>query len=348
MYQIIPLYVSEVSNVEIRGLLGSFLMLFTNLGILVGYIVCSFLSYRTVPWLAVGISVVFLIGFAIVPETPKYLAMKGGKEEQLKISIEFYTGKPYVKDETHTKEGVSSKHVPTSLKLKTLCDTSTRNAFKLALILMSCCCFSGVFTVLNYTETIFKEAGSNLSPSISSIIVALIQLAGSYLATIVVERAGRRILIICSTYGSAMCLAIMGAHSLLKDLGVDVSLFSWLPLVCLSLLVFIAANGATTVSFIVIGEIFSQNIRGLAISLCLLYQWMLAFVLFLLFPFFVEFLKLYGALWIFTVVEVILATMIVSILPETKGRTIDEIVETLGKDYRRTVDTKNDKTQTKT
>ncbi|XP_063698303.1 facilitated trehalose transporter Tret1-like [Culicoides brevitarsis] len=333
-YQILPLLVSEVSNVEIRGILGSFLLLFTNLGILLGYIFCAFLPYRIVPWVAIGISCAFLVGFSIVPETPKYLMMKGGTEndEKLKNSVEFFSGKPFVKEITVQR----SNEEPSSIKLKSLFDVSTRNAFRLSLLLMSCCCFSGVFTVLQYTETIFSEAGSNLSPSTSSIIVAVIQLAGSYFATIVVERAGRRILLLASSYGSAICLGVMGAHSFLKENDFDVSSFAWLPLLCLSLLLFIAANGATTVSFIVIGEVFAQNVRGLAISLCLLYQWMLAFVLVLVFPFLIQYLQMSGALWVFTAIGTVIASILVFILPETKGRTIDEIVDILGKNREKT------------
>uniref|UniRef100_A0A336M068 CSON013480 protein n=1 Tax=Culicoides sonorensis TaxID=179676 RepID=A0A336M068_CULSO len=330
VYQIIPLFVSEVSNVNIRGLLGSFLMLFTNLGTLTGFIICSFVPYRTVPWIAISISLVFLLGFCVVPETPKYLLMKK-KEQQFLKSIEFYSGRIASQDEVKkNNEYQCTKNEPTSMKLKTLCNVSSRNGFKLGFTLMSCCCFSGVFTVLNYTDKIFIEAGSNLTPAISSIIVASIQLAGSYLATVIVEKTGRRILIICSTYGSAGCLTVMGAHSFLKDIGVDVSAFNWIPLLCLSLLVFIAANGATTVSFIIIGEIFTQKIRGLAISLCLLYQWTLAFLLVLIFPYLIEYLKMYGALWIFSIAGIIIATIMLFILPETKGKKIDEIVQILG------------------
>lgn len=196
---------------------------------------------------------------------------------------------------------------------------------------MNTVAFTGVFTLTNYYETIFKEAGSTLSPAVSSIVVATIQVAGAGSASLLIEKAGRKPLVLGSAYLSALTLAIMGAYLCVKDYGVDVSSIAMLPLICLSALVFIASNGASSVPFVVLGEIFAQNVRGCLVSVCLVFNWMTSFVLVLVFPYMVEYLKLYGALWVFVGVGTTLATILIFLMPETKGLSIDAIVGRLGR-----------------
>lgn len=196
---------------------------------------------------------------------------------------------------------------------------------------MNTVAFTGAFTLTNYYETIFKEAGSNLSPAMSSVVVGIIQTAGVCSASLLIEKAGRKILVLVSAYLSALCLTILGVYLCIKDKGVDVSSISSLPLICLSALVFIAANGATSVPFVILGEIFAQNVRGCLVSICLIFNWMTSFILVLVFPYMVEYLKLYGALWIFVGIGTTLATILIFIMPETKGLSIDAIVGMLGR-----------------
>lgn len=110
-------------------------------------------------------------------------------------------------------------------------------------------------------EPIFVEAGSTLSPQISSIIVAVIQMSGSYMATFLVEKAGRKLLIICSSFGAAMCLTVMGIYALAKARGCDVEEYNWLPLFCLSGVVFIAAHGSASLPYVVVCEILGQKVK---------------------------------------------------------------------------------------
>lgn len=130
----------------------------------------------------------------------------------------------------------------------------------LSFILISLTCSSGCFVFLQYAETIFSEADPTSSPQISSIIVAVIQMSGSYISTFFVEKAGRKFLIIYSSFGAALCLTIMGIYSLAKSSGCDVNGYKWIPLFCLSGVVFIAANGSASLPYLVVCEILGQKV----------------------------------------------------------------------------------------
>lgn len=90
-FVVIPLIVSEISAVQVRGILGSLLILTHNAGIVVGYIICSYLDYFIVPWIGIALSGVFFLGFSVVHETPEFLIMNGRKEETRK-AIKFFRG----------------------------------------------------------------------------------------------------------------------------------------------------------------------------------------------------------------------------------------------------------------
>lgn len=88
---VIPITVSEIADTNIRGTLGSFLIFYHNAGIAFGYVICSYTSYFTVPWISIALSTVFIICYSIVPETPKYLILCKKTKEAAK-AIKFYKG----------------------------------------------------------------------------------------------------------------------------------------------------------------------------------------------------------------------------------------------------------------
>ena len=122
--------------------------------------------------------------------------------------------------------------------------------------------FCGCFVLLFYAATVFKQAGSNLSPNVSSIIIGIIQLCGAYVSTMLVDRAGRKFLICLSAFGISIGLFIFGLHSYLStSSSLDLTLFSWVPLVSFSFVLFIANFGVLTLPFLVMSEVTPPNVR---------------------------------------------------------------------------------------
>lgn len=121
--------------------------------------------------------------------------------------------------------------------------------------------FCGVFTMLNYTATIFRDSGSTISPQFSAIIVGIIQLLGTYVATFLVDRLGRKILLICSAIGSSLCLACLGAYSYANSIGIDVTPYSWASIASFSGMMFLAAIGLIPLMFVVIAEVMPEKVN---------------------------------------------------------------------------------------
>lgn len=123
--------------------------------------------------------------------------------------------------------------------------------------------FSGTFAMINYTSTIFAASGSTLDPNISSIVVAAIQIFGVYGSTILVDRIGRKTLLIFSTSGSFIGLLSLGIYSYLNDAGYDLTSCNWIPLISFSTFVFISCFGILPLPFIVLTEILPAEVKSM-------------------------------------------------------------------------------------
>ena len=99
---------------------------------------------------------------------------------------------------------------------------------------------SGVNCILFYTVSIFKESGSDMDPSIASLIVGIVVLGSCLVSTPFIDRAGRRILLIISAAGMSLALGVMGLFFYLKELNDNVTpeTLGWLPLACLITFIF--------------------------------------------------------------------------------------------------------------
>lgn len=119
---------------------------------------------------------------------------------------------------------------------------------------------SGVFAIITYASTVFRDAGSSLTKEDSSIILALIQLIGALISTNLLDRTGRKILCVISAAGTLLCLVTGGVFIYVKDHGTDVSNLQWVPLVTLSGAIIFAASGLLPLPYIITSEVCSQKV----------------------------------------------------------------------------------------
>lgn len=122
--------------------------------------------------------------------------------------------------------------------------------------------FSGCFVLLNYSATIFRDSGSDIDPNTSSIILASIQCIGTYVATILVDKVGRKVLLLVSVSCTTIGLAAMGTYSYLDSLQYDLHQFNWVPVTSLSFVIFIASIGILCLPFIVLAEVLPSKVRN--------------------------------------------------------------------------------------
>lgn len=114
--------------------------------------------------------------------------------------------------------------------------------------------------MINYTATIFAESGSSMTPNMSAIIVGIIQCIGAYCATVLVDKAGRKVLIGGSGLGACIGLSTMGGYMALKERGYSMEGFTWVPVTCFSFVIFIASVGILSLAFLVMAELIPEKV----------------------------------------------------------------------------------------
>lgn len=157
----------------------------------------------------------------------------------------------------------------TKFSFKDLTAKHPRTVLIYGIVLMALNQFCGCFPMMNFTATIFKESGSNLSPNTSSIVVGVLQIIGAALCTLLVEKAGRKILFSISAFGISLGLGVMSLYTYLTSQGVDLSSFSWVPLVSFSFVMCIYNWGVNTLPFLYISEVVQSKHKPFTMTFCL-------------------------------------------------------------------------------
>lgn len=172
-------------------------------------------------------------------------------------------------------------------------------------------------------------SGSTLSPNAAAIIVAVIQLLGSCLSSFLVERTGRRSLIFVSCAGMCVCHCVIGTFCYFQELKYDMSACSWLPVVALSVFMIMYSMGMGTAPIVVTSEIFNRDVSSLGTTIGLCFLWFSAFIIGKIFPNLVALLGMYGCFFLLATSCACTFLFCFVLLPETKGRLREDIVDEL-------------------
>lgn len=185
--------------------------------------------------------------------------------------------------------------------------------------------FSGINAVIFFTVDIFKMAGSSLDPNFCSIIVGVVQVLMTFAAAALVERTGRKILLLQSSAVMCLCLAVLGIYFNVKDAGKDVSSFGLVPLVSLVLFIISFSLGYGPIPWMMMGELLAAEVKGIASSIVVLFNWTSVFIVTKTFPILLTSLGNDFTFWIFAVIMAIGTVYGFKELFETKGKSNAQI-----------------------
>ncbi|XP_038218489.1 facilitated trehalose transporter Tret1-like [Zerene cesonia] len=332
-----PVYIKEISENNIRGVLGCFPAVFYTGGSLFNYIIGDMLSYRTILLVCVSISLVGFLLCLSLPESPSYLVKTGKIEEAQKVLL-------WLRRQSTVDDGIQQEIEVIKAEQKNdemsnnesliktiLTDRILFKAFQIAMMAALAREVCGAVPVNNFAGNIFQEAASGtklvLNPNQQAMMLGSVQCLGSILASSLVEKCGRRplLFITCIISGLSMCL--LASWFVLKDF--DIHAPSWIPVTTLCVCIFCDSAGLLPLGTVITGEIFSFKYRGTVLATSMAFASLIDFfqVLFfkllagaigVKFPFYI-----FGAMCLLTALYVILS------VPETKTRPLDEIYNDL-------------------
>ncbi|KAJ6648625.1 Facilitated trehalose transporter Tret1, partial [Pseudolycoriella hygida] len=328
----VPLFVAEIADDHIRGILGSFLMMFTCVGVMISYIAGAYLTYNTAPLVIMVFPIIYLVSFLLLPESPTDL-MKQKRFADAAVSLRFYKN---CKDDTKEEierfkkeweklELIAQQRVDRGEKVyfRDYCTRDARIGLLKGVTLISLRLFCGTAVLMNYASIIFKGSGSKMDPNVSSIIMIGIQLIATAISTSLVDNVGRRILLIVSSTGTTIGLTVMGAYTYLSFHNYDLDGFDWVPVTSISLSVFMSYIGLVPLVFVVLMEVLPVKIRASGTTFCLSLISLFMFVFVKCYPTLVEIIHLHSCMWIFAAVSLVGVFFGIFFMEETTGKNIN-------------------------
>ncbi len=334
-----PMYIAEISPAKMRGRFVSINQLTIVIGILAAQII-NWLIAQPVPegasleyildswngqygwrWMfgaeTIPASMFFLLMF-FVPESPRWL-LKYGRDEQAARILSRLGGAKYaapaIEDIKKTLAGEEIARV----NFRDLFEPKLRRIVILGVFLAVLQQWCGINVIFNYAQEVFAAAGYGVSGIMFNIVITgIVNLLFTFVAIYTVDRFGRRILMLIGAGGLAGIYAILGAGYYLQSTGIHMLILVISAIACY-------AMSLAPITWVVISEIFPNRIRGAAMSVVVSSLWIGCTVLTLTFPYLKAGLGAHGAFWLYGVICVIGFVVILMKLPETKGKSLEDI-----------------------
>ena len=333
-----PMYIAEIAPAPMRGKLVSI----NQLTIVIGILAAQFINWSLVRNLPAGAtdefiqnswygqagwrwmfgitaipSLLFFAGMFAVPESPRWLA-KNGKSERARGVLAKIGGGSYANDALKEIESTLVNEIET-VNFRDLLEPKMRKVLLLGVVLAMFQQWCGINVIFNYAEEIFKAAGYDISTVLKNIAwTGSVNLAFTFVALGVVDRGGRRPLMLFGAGGLAVIYTAMGFcyHDGVK--GLPMLLLVLAAIACYSM-------SLAPVTWVVISEIFPNRIRGAAMAVAVAALWLACFILTYTFPILNSNLGPAGTFWLYAVICVLGFVFICFKLPETKNQTLEQI-----------------------
>lgn len=283
---------------------------------------------QSASWLSVlcaSIPVAFFVAFLFLPESPTYL-LSQGKTNEAKAALRYYRG---IDNDLDTeikqlKEQIRNYARNKGTFKQLLSTKSTVKALIVAFGLMIFQQMSGIFAIIFYAENIFKTFAISMNPPGAAIILAFCLVSSTYFSTMLLRKIKRRILLMLSFILMALNIGGLAIFYNLKAPNL-LSSNSWVPLFTLCMYASVYASGVGPIPWLMVREIFPTNITRRATAITAGFHWFLAFLVTKLYQNMVDMVKPGWVLWHFAVTCVIGALFVYFLVPETKGRTLEDI-----------------------
>lgn len=330
------IFLSEISEDHNRGTIGCFVGLSYPIGNLYVYIIGPLFSVKTFTLICTLPNIINLVCFFVfIPESPYYLASKGYKRETIK-ALERIRNKSTRDIEIEYEKIIEILSNAPKKNNQTwssfLAVRSLRRGFIIAMTLNALQQLSGIGAILSYAGPLFDAAGASLSGDMIAILIGLVKLFGVILAATVIERAGRRPLLMTSTLGGSIPLLLLGGFFYLKNANSSlVDHILWLPIVTAISYAVSYAFGLGVIPNAFMSELFPSNVKSKASSACACIALVLKFAVTTIFPIINDYMGPTWCLCVFSTFELLGFLFVYFMVPEIKGKSLVEIQELLGK-----------------
>jgi sugar porter (SP) family MFS transporter len=316
----VPLYIAEMAPARIRGALVSLNQLAITVGIGVAYFVdYAFAASGSWRWMfasAVLPAIVLLIGMIFLPESPRWLARKGFRDRALENFRRLGRGGEAEAELAEVEGALQEEQEGSGILLQPGFRVAVLVGIGLAIFQQ----ITGINTIIYYSPAILRMSGypSAKAAILAAAIIGVANVLITVVSIVLVDRLGRRFLLLLSTAGMGVALALMGA-AFYQKAGSIVVFYEVIAYVISF------GIGLGPVMWLLISEIYPTKIRGKAMSLATLTVWGTNWVVTATFLSLLHAAGLAATFWIYAFLCVVAFVFCLVFVPETKGRTLEAI-----------------------
>lgn len=177
--------------------------------------------------------------------------------------------------------------------------------------------------MLSYAAQIFHDSGSKLSPAWSSIVVGSMLVIGGYCSTSIIDRVGRKLLLLISCSGMSLSLVVLGVFCSLNFYKYDVKDYSIVAVISLSSFIFMSVFGIIPVPYVIMSEVVPYRLRPISNLCSCMFALVCLFVVMKCFPILVEVIELHNCIFILGVISALGSIFVAIAVPETKGKNLN-------------------------
>lgn len=317
-----PLYIAEIAPHERRGVLVSLNQLMITIGILVAYLVSYRLAnqndWRDMFAFAYFPAAVQFAGLFFIPESPSWLLGQNRHADAEKV---FKKMDLPLRDQQAVREGDGSG-LASKMNWRELFSSRYRRSFLVGVGISVFQQITGINTVIYYAPKIFQLAGYQTAQTaiFATIFVGIINVVMTVISLWLIDRWGRRPLLVGGLLGMATALALLGFSFL--GAGADMG---YAAVAGLMIYVAFFAISLGPVAWLIISEIYPLGIRGRAMGIATLANWICNYIVSLTFLTLIEVLGTGYTFWLYTIICLIGLWFVLKMVPETKGKTLEQI-----------------------
>lgn len=325
-----PMYIAEIAPAKIRGTLVTLNQLAITFGIVAAYLAdwgiagqgeAQWQNDYAWRWMFASESIpalMLLVGLCFIPESPRWL-LKAGYIEKAKHVLTRVGGRAHAEQEMREIEGALSTE---GGSIHQLFKPGFRRALFIGVLIMIFSQITGMNAIYMYTPKLLLAVGfqNKSSALLAMVVVGIVNFATTIIAIVVIDKLGRRLLMLVAPLGMGLCMLTIA-------IGYGSEWISpAIILIAILLFVFFFAIGVGPGAWLVTSEIYPTQVRGRAMSICTFSLWASSFVANLFFPKMLEFGQTL-TFALFTAACFAMVIFVYAMVPETKGKTLEEIEE---------------------
>jgi SP family sugar porter-like MFS transporter len=260
----------------------------------------------------------FFIFMWFVPESPRWLAKNKKNHQKVIKTLARIGGDDYAENELLSIEE-TLKTMPLKTNFSILRQSGITKLLALGIIIAVFQQWCGINVIFNYAQEIFANAGYSVSDILFNIVITgSVNLVFTFIGMFTVDRLGRKALMLLGAGGLAGIFAIIGSMYFFHLQGLPLLIMVVIAIACY-------AMSLAPVTWVVLSEIFPNRIRGFAMAVSTFALWAACFVLTYSFPLLNRSLKASGTFWLYGFICILGFWYILKKLPETKGKSLEEI-----------------------